>query len=70
MSAESLRDTKIMTLAEIEQAHIEATLKLLDDNKTLAARALGIDRRTLYRKLEAYESERKLDRPIPYTVTP
>jgi DNA-binding protein Fis len=68
--AEEVEDTKIMTLAELERTHIEATLKLLDDNKTLAAKALGIDRRTLYRKLAAFELEDKADRPIPYTVHP
>jgi DNA-binding NtrC family response regulator len=66
MSADE--DTTIMTLEQVEQAHIEQTLQLLNDNKAQAARVLGIDRRTLYRKLEKYDLERKANRPIPYVV--
>jgi len=39
------------TLAELETAYIDATMKRLA-NKTQAAKVLGIDRRTLYRKLK------------------
>lgn len=40
-----------MTLREAEAQHILAVLSACDGNKALTARALGIDRRTLYRKL-------------------
>ena len=43
-----------MTLAEVEQQYI---LRVLDEeagNKTRAAQRLGLDRKTLYRKLEEY----------------
>lgn len=40
------------TLEELEKAHIERALRAHKGNKTRAAKALGVDRRTLYRKLE------------------
>ena len=47
----SLEPGKIVTLEEIEQAFIEDVLEVLGGNKVQAARVLGIDRRTLYRRL-------------------
>ena len=44
------------TLAEIERRAIEATLAYTGNDKTRAARALGIGRKTLYRKLLEYKS--------------
>jgi DNA-binding NtrC family response regulator len=40
------------SLAELERAHIEEVLNSVDGNVTRAATALGIDRRTLQRKLK------------------
>ncbi len=40
------------TLAEVEAEHIRAVLASVGDNKTLAARVLGIDRKTLREKLK------------------
>jgi two-component system nitrogen regulation response regulator GlnG len=40
------------SLAELERAHIEEVLSRCDGNVTRAATALGIDRRTLQRKLK------------------
>ena len=45
------------TLDEIERRAIEATLDYTGGDKTRAARALGIGRKTLYRKLRQYEEE-------------
>lgn len=42
------------SLAEVERAHIEQVLRRMEGNVTRAATALGIDRRTLQRKLRAY----------------
>jgi transcriptional regulator with PAS, ATPase and Fis domain len=42
------------SLAEVERAHIERVLSQMQGNVTRAAQALGIDRRTLQRKLRAY----------------
>ena len=43
------------TMEEIEQLAIEATLTFTGGDKSRAARALGIGRKTLYRKLQSYE---------------
>lgn len=40
-----------MSLDELERLHIERVLQAVDGNRTAAARILGIDRSTLYRKL-------------------
>jgi len=45
------------TIDEIERRAIEATLDYTGGDKTRAARALGIGRKTLYRKLRQYEAE-------------
>lgn len=43
-----------LTLGELEKDHIAEVLAATRGNKRLAAQLLGIDRRTLYRKLERY----------------
>lgn len=45
------------SLAETERDMILRTLKRHDDNRTLAARELGISRRTLHRKLNLYKAD-------------
>jgi len=42
------------SLAEVERGHIERTLRLHDGNRTHAARALGISRATLIKKIKEY----------------
>ncbi len=42
------------SLAEVERAHIQRVLTQMDGNVTRAATALGIDRRTLQRKLKSF----------------
>lgn len=42
-------------LERLEREYILATLEQTDGNKSRAAELLGIDRRTLYRKLESYQ---------------
>jgi transcriptional regulator with GAF, ATPase, and Fis domain len=46
------------SMDEIERAAIEATLDYTKGDKTHAARALGIGRKTLYRKLDHYNGKR------------
>lgn len=46
----------MLTLEELERRYIDRVLQVTGGNKTQAARVLGIDRRTLYRKLERNES--------------
>jgi two-component system response regulator HydG len=41
-------------LAEVEAEHVRAVLASVDDNKTLAAKILGIDRKTLREKLKHF----------------
>jgi DNA-binding NtrC family response regulator len=48
----------MLTLDELERRYIERVLKAASGNKTLAAKILGVDRRTLYRKLVRYEEAR------------
>jgi two-component system response regulator HydG len=43
------------TLEELERRYIARVLATVGGNKTQAARVLGVDRRTLYRKLERYD---------------
>jgi len=45
------------TLAEAEQRMLEETLRFTKGNKTLAAKMLGIDPKTVFRKLKAGETE-------------
>jgi DNA-binding NtrC family response regulator len=44
-----------MTMADIERAAIEASLKHTRGNRRKAAEMLGIGERTMYRKLREYE---------------
>jgi transcriptional regulator with PAS, ATPase and Fis domain len=43
------------TLAEVERAHIDRTLRAHGANRTRAARELGISRATLIKKIRDYE---------------
>lgn len=42
-------------LVEVERRYIEHVMRTVSNNRTLAARILGIDRKTLYRKLSRYD---------------
>jgi two-component system response regulator AtoC len=48
----------VLTFDQVERRQIERAIRQHRGNKTRAAKALGIDRRTLYRKLERYDGER------------
>jgi DNA-binding NtrC family response regulator len=48
----------LLTLEELERAHLRQVLASVDGNKTIAARILGIDRKTLYRKLDLLDPNR------------
>ena len=43
-----------LSLEEIERLHIERVLQSVNGNRTAAARVLGIDRSTLYRKMQQF----------------
>ena len=46
----------LISLSEVERRHIENVLRAVDGNRQEAARILGIDRTTLYRKLQRFAS--------------
>ena len=50
---------EILTLEEVDRRYIARAIALLDGNKSRAADMLGVDRRTLYRRLEKYEAEER-----------
>jgi len=43
---------ELLPLVDMEQRYIEHVLNAVDGNRTLAAKILGVDRKTLYRKLK------------------
>ncbi|HYS78802.1 MAG TPA: helix-turn-helix domain-containing protein [Candidatus Dormibacteraeota bacterium] len=47
-------DGQPVPLSEVEREYILRTLRTVHGNKAAAARLLGVDRKTLYRKLELY----------------
>jgi len=48
--------TAVVTLEELEKRYILRVLTLMGGNKSQAAQVLGVDRRTLYRKLARFDS--------------
>lgn len=48
--------TEVITLSEMERRYILQVLSLVGGNKSQAARALGLDRRTLHRRLDQYDA--------------
>jgi len=48
---------KLVPLEEMERQYILHVLKSTGDNRTLTARILQVDRKTLYRKLQRYEEQ-------------
>ena len=57
-ASSSLDGEHVLPLEAVERRYIEQVLALTKNNKSQAARLLGVDRRTLYRKLELYEKQR------------
>ena len=48
------RSPGLLSLNEVERRHIESVLQAVEGNRQEAARILGIDRTTLYRKLQRF----------------
>jgi DNA-binding NtrC family response regulator len=46
---------ELVSMAEVERRYIQHVLETVQGNKTVAARILGFDRKTLYRKLADYQ---------------
>jgi two-component system, NtrC family, response regulator AtoC len=59
---------ELITLDEMERRYVRQVLNAVGGNKTHAARILGIDRRSLYRRLEEPRHESKSTEP-PATVS-
>ncbi|HTU58823.1 MAG TPA: helix-turn-helix domain-containing protein, partial [Polyangiales bacterium] len=51
---------EIVTIDELERRHILKVLERFNGNKSRTAEVVGLDRRTLYRKLETYQRAGKL----------
>jgi two-component system response regulator HydG len=51
--------TELLPMHEVERRYILSVLNSVGGNKTLAARVLGFDRRTMYRKLERFSGDRR-----------
>jgi two-component system response regulator HydG len=58
---------EILSIDEVEQRYMMRVLKQVNGNKARAAQLLGLDRRTLYRKLERYEANNRAT-PAPAPV--
>ena len=59
---DSRRSSPLLTLDEIERRHIERVLEATNGNRPKAAKILGINVSTIYRKLEKYNlSEKKFE---------
>jgi two-component system response regulator HydG len=54
MTLESSDPSTFLPMEEVERRYIGQVLDALGGNKASAARVLGMDRRTLYRKLERW----------------
>jgi DNA-binding NtrC family response regulator len=51
--------TEVLTIDELERRYIQRVLTLVGGNKSRAADLLGLDRRTLYRRLDRYGGPRE-----------
>jgi DNA-binding NtrC family response regulator len=60
----------VLTLDQLERRQIERAIRQHHGNKTRAAKALAIDRRTLYRKLERYDGARTVATMMPREPDP
>jgi two-component system response regulator HydG len=47
--------SELVSMEEVERRYVLRVMEAVDGNKTLAAKILGFDRKTLYRKLELYQ---------------
>jgi two-component system response regulator AtoC len=56
---ENTDPSELVTLEEVERRYIHRVLEAVGGSRTLAARVLGVDRKTLYRKLERDDEAKK-----------
>ena len=55
-AATGVEADEIVSMDEMERRYVLRVLKQLDGNKTVTADKLGLDRRTLYRKIERWNA--------------
>jgi transcriptional regulator with PAS, ATPase and Fis domain len=55
---ERRKNIELLTLAEIEKRHIEKVLSITGGNRPKAAKILGVNASTVYRKIEKYNLDR------------
>jgi two-component system response regulator HydG len=60
---------EVVSLAELERRYIHRVLTIFGGNKSRAAQALGIDRRTLYRKAGRWDEQHSGKNPVHAHVT-
>jgi two-component system response regulator AtoC len=63
----SFDPTELVPLEEIERRYILRVLEAVGGNRTLAAQTLGLDRKTLYRKLKVYGVAEDRSEPVLHT---
>ncbi|MEP6863057.1 MAG: sigma-54 dependent transcriptional regulator [Deltaproteobacteria bacterium] len=63
LSIPGLGPAEVLTMDEVERRYILRVLDQLGGNKTVAAEMLGLDRRTLYRKLERWGTAPESETP-------
>jgi two-component system response regulator HydG len=56
-------ETELVTLEELEKRYIMQVLQAVGGSKSIAARTLGLDRTTLWRKLERFRIEPPASKP-------
>lgn len=54
---DAVKPEDLATMEQVERGYIERVLESVDGNKSRAARILGFDRRTMYRKLARWARE-------------
>jgi two-component system response regulator AtoC len=54
--------SELVSLAEVERRYVERVMQAVGGNKRQAAQVLGLDRTTLYRKLERWSRTQKAER--------
>ena len=62
---EGVDASSVVTLEELERRYILRVLGAMGGSRTLAARALGVDRKTLFRKLERWKQEGNFAADVP-----
>jgi DNA-binding NtrC family response regulator len=58
---ETVNDAELLTLDELERRYIARVMRIVGGNKVQATKVLGVDRSTLYRKLERYGIDGSVD---------